>query len=437
MTLDLRQASNSTVRSHWGRARRARPRTGREEARRMRIVVHDFSGHPFQAELSRAFADRGHVVTHVHCASYASGKGRVAPEGESPNIRYEAIALGGEFVRYSLVRRLRQELVYGTRFARLVSDLRPDVVISCNDPLFAKVIFGVWAHIQGQPWIFWLQDLYSVAMAREAAARGQAGRALGALFQRAERWLLSHADGVVAITEDFHPTLDKWRVPAERRTVIENWAPLGELPVRPRENAWREAQGLGDRFVYLYSGTLGLKHDADLLYQLAENAGEAEVIVVSRGLGASRLEELQRSRRLPNLRILPFQPYEDLPDMLAAADVLLVLLDASAGTFSVPSKVLTYLCAGRPILGAMPLDNLATRTILEAGAGIVTEPSDTDAFLAAAGQLRADNAGRCEFGRRARRFAESKFDGAAIAEKFDDVIVRALEPGRSLEGRSS
>ena len=45
--------------------------------------------------------------------------------------------------------------------------------------------------------------------------------------------------------------------------------------------------------------------------------------------------------------------------MLAAADVLLVLLDASARTFSVPSKVLMYLCAGRPILGgAMPLDNL-------------------------------------------------------------------------------
>ena len=415
----------------------ARPRTRREDARRMRLVVHDFSGHPFQAELSRALADRGHVVTHVHCASFPSGKGRVTPEGDSPNMRYEAIGLGAEFARYSPLRRLGQELVYGTRFARLVSHFQPDVVISCNDPLFAKAVFGVWAHLRGQRWVFWLQDLYGLAMAREAAGGGQAGRALGALFQRVERWLLSHADGVVLITEDFHPSLNKAGVPPGRRTVIKNWAPLEELPIRPRENAWREAQGLGDRFLYLYSGTLGLKHDPDLLYHLAEEAVDAEVIVVSEGLGASRLEDLQRSRRLPNLRVLPFQPYEDLPEVLAAADVLVVLLEASAGTFSVPSKVLTYLCAGRPILGSMPFANLATRTIVDAGAGIVAEPTDTNAFLAAAKRFRTDENERRQFGRRARQYAESTFDRNAIAEAFDDAIARAVGLGPCVKGAAS
>lgn len=400
----------------------------------MRLLVHDFSGHPFQADLSRALAERGHVVTHVHCSSYSSGKGLMEANDAPPNLCYEAIPTGAGFARYSVVRRVGQELVYGARFVRLVRRARPDVVLSCNDPLLAKAIFGVWARARRQPWVFWLQDLYSLAMAREAAAGGRLGRALGEIFQRTERWLLRSADAVVPITDDFHPILDRWGVPGERRTVIENWAPLAELPVRPRVNPWRQAQGLGDRFVFLYSGTLGLKHNPDVLYHLAKAVPDSEVVVISEGLGVSRLEELQRARLLPNLRLLPFQPYDQLPDVLAAADVMLVLLETWAGTFSVPSKVLTYLCAGRPILGAVPAANLAARTIVRAGGGMVVEPSDTEAFVLAAKALKTDDGRRHELGRRARQYAETTFDRDAIAERFENVVAGAL--GRASAGRS-
>ena len=35
----------------------------------MRILVHDYAGHPFQVQLSRALAQRGHDVLHAYCAS--------------------------------------------------------------------------------------------------------------------------------------------------------------------------------------------------------------------------------------------------------------------------------------------------------------------------------------------------------------------------------
>ena len=43
----------------------------------MRVVVHDYVGHPFQAQLARGLAARGHAVLHVHCSSFVTGKGRV------------------------------------------------------------------------------------------------------------------------------------------------------------------------------------------------------------------------------------------------------------------------------------------------------------------------------------------------------------------------
>jgi hypothetical protein len=71
------------------------------------------------------------------------------------------------------------------------------------------------------------------------------------------------------------------------------------------------------------------------------------------------------------LTLLPFQPFECLPDFLASTDVLLVLLEADAGRFSVPSKILSYLCETRPVLGAVPSGNAATRTLTQRTAGVV------------------------------------------------------------------
>jgi colanic acid biosynthesis glycosyl transferase WcaI len=394
----------------------------------LRILVHDFAGHPFQIDLSRALARRGHTVQHVYCQSYTSGKGDL--DAEEPNLTIVPVpaADGGSFDRYSPARRVRQELGYGARFTRVAAEFDPDVILACNVPLVAKMVSAAWCGRRRVPWVFWLQDLHSVAMATEAENRaGRAGRLLGRAFQSVERTLLCRADAVVSITDDFEPVLGRWGVGRDSCTVIENWAPLANLPLRPRDNAWRERMGLGDRFTFLYSGTLGLKHRPELLYALAEqHVDDAEVVVISEGLGEGRLREMLAERPLPNLRLLPFQPIEDYPDILGAADVLVALLEPAAGTFSVPSKVLSYLCAGRPILGAIPLHNLAARTIERAGAGIVTPPTDDEAFLVAAKDLRNDSHQRVMAGLRGRSYAESAFDTVAITDRFEGVIAGAL-----------
>lgn len=389
----------------------------------MRLIVHDFSGHPFQAELARSLAQRGHQVLHAQCASYSSGKGTFG--GDPGNPRYVAISLGREFERYRTGRRLLDEIRYARRFVAVARPFQPDLVISCNDPLVAKAIFGLWAARRRLPWIFWLQDIYSIAMTREAAKRSRLGRLVGEGLQWVERRLLRAADGVVAITDDFGPTLDAWGIDARKRTVIENWAPLDEVPPRPRGNPWRRDAGLGDRFVFLYAGTLGLKHDPGLLRRVAEADATAEVVVVSTGLGADQLRAGLVAEPLPNLHVFPFQPWEILPDVLGAADVLVVLLDDEAGVFSVPSKILTCLCAGRPILASIPSSNLGARTIEAAGAGLTIPPGEAEGFIAAAKQLRDDEGARLRMGDAARTYALAAFDIVAITDRFERVIEQA------------
>jgi len=395
----------------------------------MRILVHDYSGHPFQMQLSRALAGC-HEVLHVHCASYQTGKGAVSRRADDPpGLAIEAIDLGRTFDRYSWARRLRQELAYGFAFSRRAAAFRPDVILSSNDPLFAKSVAAAWCRTSSTPWVFWLQDVYSLAMSTHAKQRlGTAGRPLGAAFRALERQLLRQAAAVVAITDDFRRPLRRWGIAAEKCHVIENWAPLPELDVLPKDNAWSRAHGLHDRRVLLYSGTLGLKHHPGLLLALAErfrSEPDVRVVVVSQGKGIDWLAAEMAARRLDNLVLLPYQPYERLPEVFASADVLLVLLQDDAGVFSVPSKVLSNLCARRPILAAMPGANLGARTIERAGAGVVVPADDTDGWLAAADKLLSDPDLRAHHGDLGRSYAEATFDIDTIADRFEQILATA------------
>ena len=176
----------------------------------------------------------------------------------------------------------------------------------------------------------------------------------------------------------------------------------------------------------LYSGTLGLKHNPDLLLQLAvrfRDRQDVRVVVISEGPGWEWLRRRAAEERLENLLTLGYQPYRRLPEVLASGDVLLVILEAEAGEFSVPSKVLSYHCAGRALLAALPRGNLAASVIRRAGSGVVVDPDDAAGMMAAAERLLADTGLRARFGAGARAYAERTFDIASIGDRFEDVLA--------------
>jgi glycosyltransferase involved in cell wall biosynthesis len=396
-----------------------------------RIAVHDFAGHPFQVHLSRELARRGHDVVHLHCPSYATGRGAIARRaGDPETFLAEPVSLKKTFDRYSPWRRLVQEHEYGRRVLERVRRFEPDLVLSSNTPLLAQRRFLRGCRRVGIPFVFWQQDLHSLAIKRHAEEKiPLVGRRVGQGFVALERSLLQHSDAVVSISPDFLPILGSWGIPREGVHVISNWAPLEELPMLPGENAWAREHDLVGKKVVLYAGSLGLKHDPALLLRLATQLraeSDARVVVVSEGPGADWLRDQVDRLDVGNLLLLGFQPYERLPELHATADLLLALLDSEARVFSVPSKVLTYLCAGRALLAAIPAENLAARVLLENDCGVVVPPGDPESFVATAQALLADAELRDRLGRNARAYAEATFDIAKIGDRFEAVFAQAL-----------
>ena len=392
-----------------------------------RILVHDYAGHPFQIQISRELAARGHTVLHVHSASVQTPQGALTRRAnETDRFGVQAITLSATIEKAAYFRRYWQERRYGAHLARAIRDFRPAVVISANTPLEAQARALRAARRADARFVFWLQDIQSVGFERTLQTRlGLAGALAARRFGRLERALLCASDHVVAISDDFLEILAGFGVPRQSTTVIENWASMAELPLRARDNPWAREQGIADKFCFLYSGTLGLKHDPELLVALADRyraIHDVAVVVVSEGAGADYLARRKTELGLSNLRVLPFQPYVALPDVMASADVLVALLERAAGVFSVPSKVLSYLCAGRAMLLAVPADNLAAKIVRRSAAGAVTDPDDRDAFLRAAERLRAGPEIRAAMASNAIKYAMQMFDIGAIGDRFEALL---------------
>ncbi|HEX4311312.1 MAG TPA: glycosyltransferase family 4 protein [Acidobacteriaceae bacterium] len=394
----------------------------------MRIFVNEFCGHPFQMELSRKLAKMGHAVYHVYFADNQS-----TPKGEtqrraddSSTLTIEGVHIQRAFSKHSLLTRRQADLEYGREVAARVDRFRPDVVISANMPLDAQKILQQATRRGNARFVFWLQDVYSVAvrfvLERKAKPLAWAG---GLYFERLEKKLLRQSDQIVCIAPGFADFVRNWGIAESKTAVIRNWAPLNEVTPTARDNAWARENGVADKFCFMYSGTLGMKHRPELLLDLAkrlEARGDARLIVIAGGAGADWLKEKAPEVSPEFLTVLPFQPYERISEVMGSADVLITLLDSEAKTFAVPSKTLSYLCAARALIVAAPAANEAARVVEEAEAGLVVSPDNSTGILAAAERLLLDRALCVQCGANGRRYAEQHFSIDAIADRFLAVL---------------
>jgi glycosyltransferase involved in cell wall biosynthesis len=394
----------------------------------MRIVVHDYVGHPFQVQLSRELAGRGHDVLHLYCSSFVTPHGDLARrDDDAAGFDCRGISLSQTIPKTNFVRRYRLEAEYARGLVDACRTFQPEVVLSANTPSIVQYRLARWCRRHNTRLVSWIQDIYGLAAYRLLSRKlPGVGHVVGRYFIALDKASARLSDAIVVITADFRDVLTQWGVDASRIHVIHNWAPLEDMPLRPRDNAWSRLQKLGDGVRFIYSGTLAMKHNPALLLELArmlDRDGSGELVVVSEGGGVEWLSQQAANEGLHTLRCLGFQPFEALPDVLGSADVLVAILEPDAGVFSVPSKVLSYLCASRPLLLAVPGENLAAKIVLECGAGLVVEPSNIDGFCAAAQQLIDSPQFREEYGHAARLYAETHFDIQHIGDQFEAILT--------------
>ncbi len=300
-----------------------------------------------------------------------------------------------------------------------------DVVLGATPSLGGAVLAALAGARWRVPYVVMFHDLMGPALRQ---SRIRHAEWVAKPVASAELLCARHAAAVVVIGEGFRPYLVAGGVSSERVHVVRN-------PVRmppPTRTALEVRKQLGwnaDEFVVLHSGNMGAKQGLENVLRAAAQAREDERIrFVLQGDGNQRrhLEGLARQLPASNVRFAPLVPSEELPDVLAAADVLLLNQLREVRDMSLPSKLTSYFAAGRPVVAAASADSGAGREISASGAGILVEPDQPDALLEALRQLAAQPRLRDALGERGLAYARRELQPGATAERMNAVLTGLL-----------
>lgn len=334
--------------------------------------------------------------------------------------------------RQSAFRRALYEASFLATALPLTRVERPDAILGIVPSLSGAVLARLLAARYRTRYGLLFQDLMSQAAMQSGISGG--GR-VAAATRMAERWAVSRAQAVAAVSPEFFPSLTRLGVPAARLSHVPNWARMRE-PDRSDTARARTRTRLGWRAgetVVLHAGNIGLKQHLGQVVDAAAQHGGADghrVRFVLLGDGSQRavLRLQVEAAGLTNMDFLDPEPEGTFMDVLAAADVLLVAERASVQDMALPSKLTSYATAGRPVIAAVNPVGATAAEVLAAGNGLVVIAEDPGALLGAIDGLVADRELAARLGAAGPAYARTALTADSALARAEEVIQAIAHP---------
>jgi glycosyltransferase involved in cell wall biosynthesis len=274
--------------------------------------------------------------------------------------------------------------------------------------------------------VIWVQDLWPDSLESTGYVRNKIALAAVAALTR---FIYRRADLLLGQSRGFVP---KIRELAGCRVPIAYHPNPGDIGMAERGLAAPSALAMDlGCFNVVFAGNLGSAQALETIVASAEIIADPSIRIVLVGAGSCvtwLCEEIAR-RGLRNLELAGQYPTEAMPAIFAQASALLVTLGRADNlALTIPSKIPTYLAAGRPIIGA--LDGEGADLIREAEAGFTVPAEDAAALASAILAMRNLPAARREtMGAAGRAYFDQHLAPGALAQDLMRHFREAL--GRS------
>jgi colanic acid biosynthesis glycosyl transferase WcaI len=244
-----------------------------------------------------------------------------------------------------------------------------------------------------------------------------------------EKFLLKKSTKVSTISMGMQRKIEAKGIDANHIIMFPNWVDEGHIRPLTKEQSLRTEWNIGmEDKVVLYSGNLGEKQGLESIIEVASCYKlDMSILFLICGSGGAKekLMEQAANARLENIRFLPLQPYNKLSELLATADVHLVLQKKSAADLVMPSKLTGILAAGGcAVVTALPGTSLYD-VIDRYQAGILVAPESVEALKE--GIDKALNTDVNTIRRNARRYAEQFLSKDQIMNKFEEELIALTE----------
>lgn len=413
----------------------------------MRILIYSYNYHPepigiapLMTELAEGLVKRGHEVRVVTAMpNYPERKIYPAYQGK----RYITEERNGVTIQrcYVWIRPnpglLTRVLLDGSfvalSFVQALQGWQPDIILYTSPSLPASVPVALLKLLYRCPTVLNLQDILPEAAVQTGLITNRI--AIG-LFETLEKFAYSTASEISVIAEGFRKNLLGKGVADSKMTTISNWVDVDFIrPMDKYNNPFRKANGLGKKFVVLYSGNIARTQGIRTIIRAAaklQHIKDMVFVIVGEESQLSDLNQLRQKMGVHNVLLRPFAPREELPEMLAAADVGLIMQKRNVVGFNMPSKTQVLLASGRAIVAAVPSHGTAAQAVRSSGGGLVVEPQNPHE-LAKTIQHLYDNPQTAErLGRQGRIHALNEYSFEQALNRYENLFWQLVVKRRGL-----
>jgi glycosyltransferase involved in cell wall biosynthesis len=261
---------------------------------------------------------------------------------------------------------------------------RPDVIYANTWPVFASALLALVARVRRIPLVVSIQDVYPESLVAQGRTAGDS--VLARFLRSIDAFVAASAAALVVISDTFAEIYTKTRaIAGERIAVIPNWLSSQTVTLSAAAGAELRAR-LGiplDAPLAVYGGNIGVAAGVETLVQAMQHLpASANLHLLIAGDGSQLAECRLLAEQAPPGKVFFLSPWpaKETSAVLSAADILVLPTRGAQSLASVPSKLITYMLAAKPIVAqAVPGSELA-RTMDRAGCGFVVEPDSPEAL---------------------------------------------------------
>lgn len=203
--------------------------------------------------------------------------------------------------------------------------------------------------------------------------------------------------------------------------VLYNWA--APLPkVNPNYGiSFLQKLNLENKYIFFYGGNIGHAQDIPYILRLAEQFTEqssAHFLILGQGDQFEAIQEQINEMSLSNVTLTASVNQEEYRSILTQVNIGVFTLASSHRAHNFPGKILGYLAAGLPILGAVNNGNDLIELVNESGSGKVSINGNFDQFFQDALTLYNSISERNEMSNAAHHLLKDLFSVQTAADKI-------------------
>lgn len=298
------------------------------------------------------------------------------------------------------------------------------MVVVVQPTLFCAPAAIVFSRLVGSKCVMHIQDYEVDAM----FGLGMINKnKLAGFSEKIESFILRRFDAVSTISYSMMDRAVNKGVDKNKLIFFPNWSDTDFVHPGISGDALRQEWGLSESDkVVLYAGNIGKKQGLELLIQAAEefsNNPNTKFIIVGAGAYVKELQKLASSKKINNLFFKPLLPWERVPEMLAMADIHLVMQKKGVADAVLPSKLTNILSAGgHALVTAEAKTELGT--LADKFPGIYTriEPESLLVLVSALQELLSKDTRQTNAV--AREYAEKYLNKNKVLEQFEQSLLK-------------